>query len=78
MSLIFGDGFMSTVPYSEFIKNYKKWQHDCRVELKQLGHVFHWSQVEICTDGSIRFKGEFYCTSANYVTPWKNSKWYVE
>ena len=61
----------------DFDEQYKKWQEECIRELQEQRHDVTMEDIEICEDGQIHFKGNFYITDS-IVTPWKDSEFYVE
>lgn len=65
------------MPMGDFWANYAHWQQNCLEELRTLGYQVNSENVEICEDGSVHFKGNFYLTDP-LVTPWKNSQYYDE
>ena len=71
--------------YKNFRDNYTKWQLSCVEELTDQGYkniVFDSdnsdnSNIEICEDGCIHFRGNFYI-SDKLVTAWQDSIYYTE
>lgn len=62
---------------TNFCEQYEKWQEKCLQELQEQGHDVTMDSVEICEDGQIHFRGDFYLTDP-LVTPWKDSEFYVD
>lgn len=57
-------------------KSYNNWKKKCIEELQELGYNIKAKDVEICEDGCIHFKGNFYLTD-KLVTAWKDSEFYL-
>ncbi len=66
------------VSHEVFMERYKRWKQDCRREFKEMGYKFHWKHYDIWESGAIYFKYDGYLTEANFVTSWRESKWYCE
>lgn len=55
---------------------YSRWKTDCRNDLRTKGHTVTRNNPIIFEDGSIVWRSEFYCSSAMFVTAWRDSKHY--
>ena len=60
----------------EWRDNYKQWKEECKKELIEKGH--NPEEVEVCENGQIHFLGSLVMTESNYVTSWKDSRYYLE
>jgi len=55
-----------------------KWEFDCKKELEEKGYSYDdIKNIDFYENGSVYFKSGF-MTDANFVTPWEQSKYFVE
>ena len=61
---------------SNWRKQYNQWLKECNNELIEKNH--NPKECEVCENGQVHFLGTLVLTEPNYVTSWKNSKYYKE
>jgi hypothetical protein len=63
----------------DFFEQYELWKAECMEELRNKDIVFDWDEdkVDICENGQVYF-GNLHITQAGFVTPWEESKYFVE
>jgi len=67
--------------FGEFEKHYSRWLRECVAELQDMEFPKEVIEnCEICEDGAVHFhRSSLYdLTLPGYVTPWEQSKYYVE
>jgi hypothetical protein len=63
----------------KWFDHYSRWTNDCVHQLLMKGHKIQHNggDVDICENGSVYFDNLAF-TEPGYVTPWKESKYYIK